>query len=304
MTYCGIMRVEKRKRSDVYGIQIEATRTTDDGREFDRSDIDRTRTADNVILQECPGGSWGREISRQIKDAGAVERKNSVVMLDGVYTASPEFFDGLDDETMEDYFWDCLSFHIREYCGGDPSRILSAVIHLDEKTPHLHVASVPLLESEKGVKLSARDIMGNRNDYRLRQDRFFEDVSSRYGLERGEIREPAETKRHTTKRDWQIANQEADLQRQREQAEKLRDELNDLMISHSVLKRIKDRINSMFRIRGVPAWDYLADEAVFDAVLADDRFLDVGQAEAEETVRDAVKRATRHGHSHDDYDER
>lgn len=56
-----------------------------------------------------------------------------------------------------------------------------------------------------------RILWGGRDDYRLRQDRFFSEVSSRYGMDRGEPREPAKTKKHTTKREWQIAKQEQEL---------------------------------------------------------------------------------------------
>ena len=72
----------------------------------------------------------------------------------------------------------------------------------------MHVASVPIIEDEKGAHLSAKIIMGGRGDYRTRQDRFYDEVTKHYGLERGEVREPAETKAHTTKREWQLAVQE------------------------------------------------------------------------------------------------
>ena len=37
--------------------------------------------------------------------------------------------------------------------------ILSAVVHMDEKTPHMHLCFVPLTEDGR---LSAKDIMGNK----------------------------------------------------------------------------------------------------------------------------------------------
>ena len=112
-----------------------------------------------------------------------------------------------------------MRFHIKEYCAGDKSKLVNAVIHLDEKTPHLHVSSIPIIEDEKGAHLSAKIIMGNKDDYRLRQDRFYSEVSSCYGMERGEPKQPGETKAHTSKREWQIATQENkidDLQTQKE----------------------------------------------------------------------------------------
>ena len=204
MANYGIMRTEKRGRGSIHGLQIEANRKREDhdrGRDFDGSDIDWTRTNGNIFLRHCE--NWSAEIVRQIHSAGVRDRKNSIVMIDALYTASPGFFEGKRHEEIVRYFKDCLAFHEREY-----GKAFNAVIHLDEATPHMHVASVPIIEDEKGAHLSAKIIMGGRGDYRTRQDRFYDEVTKHYGLERGEVREPAETKTHTTKREWQLAVQE------------------------------------------------------------------------------------------------
>ena len=220
MASYGIMRIEKRGRSAIYGLQIEANRTAQDhesGRDFDNSDIDWTRTKDNIYIIRTV--NWNTEVTRQITEAGLKERKDSVVLLDALYTASPEWFETHTRREILEYFRDCLRFHIKEYCAGDKSKLVNAVIHLDEKTPHLHVSSIPIIEDEKGAHLSAKIIMGNKDDYRLRQDRFYSEVSSCYGMERGEPKQPGETKAHTSKREWQIATQENkidDLQTQKE----------------------------------------------------------------------------------------
>ena len=212
MSTYGIMRIEKRTRSSVYGLQIEANRTLKDheaGRDFDNSDIDWTKTTNNIYIKKTV--NWNKEITRQIKQADLKERKDSIVILDALYTCSPEWFESHSKRELLEYFRDCLNFHIKEYCDGDKEKLINAVIHLDEKTPHLHVVSIPIVEDEKGQHLSAKLVMGNRDDYRLRQDRFYNEVSSHYGMERGEQKQPEETKAHTTKREWQIAKQEQEL---------------------------------------------------------------------------------------------
>ena len=208
----GIMRVEKRGRSAVYGLQIEANRTQEEhvrGRDFDNSDIDWESTQCNTYFKHCE--NWNSAITEQIHTAGCKERKDSIVMLDCIFTASPEFFTMTTKQQQTDFWNACLEFYVQEYCQGDSSRVINAVLHYDETTPHLHVASVPLVEDEKGMHLSAKIIMGGKQDYRLRQDRFFDRVSKHYGLERGEVRDPAMTKAHTTKREWQKATQEEEL---------------------------------------------------------------------------------------------
>lgn len=218
MAMYGIMRVEKRRRAAVFGIQIESTRTAEahaKGRDFYKSDIDWDRTQNNIVLVSTD--NWNKEITRQIHTAGVKEKKDSVVMLDGVFTASAAWFEGKSEAEIRKYFEECKEFYIKEYCGGDESRVISAVIHLDEATPHLHIQSVPLLEDEKGMHLTAKRIMGNRSDCRKRQDRFYEQVSKPRGLERGKVLDFAQTKAHTTKVDWLIATQEEKLRQLKKQ---------------------------------------------------------------------------------------
>lgn len=207
--YC-IMNVDKQRRAAIHGLQIEANRQPEDGREFDNSDIDSSKTADNIFLRRCD--SWNREITERIKAAGVRERKDSIVGITGVYTASEEWFNTHPKSEWMQYFKDCLKYHDKTY-----GHCINAVIHLDEDTPHMQCISVPLIQDESGWHLSAKKIMGNRTDYQKRQDEFFEQVGELHGMDRGIRRDAAEIKRHTTKREWQLATQEQELQQIRDQ---------------------------------------------------------------------------------------
>lgn len=207
--YC-IMNVDKQKRSAIHGLQIEANRQQGDNREFDNSDIDVSRTADNIFLRRCD--SWNREITQQIKAAGVKERKDSIVGITGIYTASEEWFRTHSKKEWMAYFKDCLSYHDRTY-----GHCINAAVHLDEDVPHMQCISIPLVEDERGWHLSAKIVMGGRSDYQKRQDEFFEQVGEPHGMDRGIRRDAAEIKRHTTKREWQLATQEQELQRLQEQ---------------------------------------------------------------------------------------
>lgn len=197
-----IMRVEKRGRGAVYGLQIEANRKEEDHekREFERSDIDWSKTDENIFLIHTE--QWNREITKQVKEAGAKERKDSVVLLDGLYTASPEWFETHSKEEWINYFQDCLTFH-RDYYG---EHVINAVIHLDEATPHMQVASIPLTDDGR---LSAKEIMGNRRDYRSRQNIFYDEVGKKYGLERGEIHD--QPRKHELSQKGRIARNEEQI---------------------------------------------------------------------------------------------
>lgn len=219
-----IHRVEKRKKSAVFGLQIEANRTVADhekGRNFDKSDIDWERTKLNQHFKGLHCQNWSEGISQELKKAGITKapKSNAVVLLDGLYTASPQWFEGKSKAEIIDFFKDCLKFHIQHY--GIP---LNAVIHWDEKSPHLAVASVPILETSQGAKLCAKEIMGGRADYRARQDQFFEQVAKSRGFERGERSDPKHKKKHLSVQDYKKQQNEAQISAQERVLEKNRAE--------------------------------------------------------------------------------
>lgn len=143
-----IMRTEKRKKSDLSGIQKENTRTAT---EYNNK-VSPGMDIFNVTLKES--NDWLQDINNEIKAAGAKARSNSVLALDTIYTASPQFFQERTNAENDKFFQDCLKFH-NEHFG----HIISAVVHYDETTPHLHIISVPLTQDGR---LSARDVIGNK----------------------------------------------------------------------------------------------------------------------------------------------
>ena len=233
MSYC-IMRIEKRRRP-IYGLEIEANRSKEDhtekGRDFSASDIKWDLTPFNMHLVRSD--SWSKAITAAIQDAGATERKNSVVLLDGFYGASRDWFADKSMEEIVDYFKACLDFHERTY-----GKALNAVIHFDETTPHLQVASIPLVADENGARLSAKEIMGNRNDYRKRQDLFFEEVGKPRGMERGEIHDPAAAKKHLTVQEFKKQAFEIETERLMEQNKQLRKECQALLVKNQNLQEL------------------------------------------------------------------
>ena len=229
----GIMRTEKRSRNDVYGIQIEANRTQEDhlrGREFNGSNIDWSLTERNIYLLP-KNDNWNKTITDTLEQYNIKPRKNSVVLLDSIYTASADFFEGKTHNEIIDYFQSCLEFHEKTY----GKHIINAVIHFDEvgsnaggscknddgtfkgANYHLHIATIPLLEKNGVFSLSAKDIMGGRSQYRKKQDDFYSQVSSLWGLERGEVKDYDETRKHLNKMEYEI--QEMNIKSQKAKAE-------------------------------------------------------------------------------------
>src|SRR5699024_11271204 len=103
-------------------------------------------------------------------------------------SASPEFMNQLPPEEQKAYFQTALDF-ISERVGKQ--NILSAVVHMDERTPHMHLCFVPITPDNK---LSAKAILGNQKSLSEWQTAYHERMSSRWNqLERGQS--SMETKR-------------------------------------------------------------------------------------------------------------
>lgn len=203
------LRIKKFKRGDVFPVLREAQRTPalhyEKGVNFDNN-IDWTKTANNFQLVNSSVGGVGEVMRRQ----GVKPRnKDSVVLVGAVVGASSEYFNRDDngnwiyDEKAQAFGEDVKKLVVEQLCGGDASRLVSLVAHLDEDSIHWHAFVVPIVETPEGErKLSAKALLNGRQRMRQLQDRAFEILGKPRGLERGELvdlDQPAKSqKRHKT----------------------------------------------------------------------------------------------------------
>lgn len=237
------------------GIGKETERTAKHHR---NEDIDNERTPLNFYFKKSDKGlrnQWKNLLSE--KDITFPNKKDAVAFEGMIITSDSAFFKKLGyisgkkppPEVIE-FFNRAYQFALSEigYRGTDEN-ILSAVVHMDETTPHLQLYYVPLvdmakkkvyakdsdgkiLRNEEGSPVQAKDAngkslyeyvkldkpklcssdfwaeRGGQHSYGNLQDDFFERISYRYGLERGEI---GSNKKHTTKYQWQKQQQESEL---------------------------------------------------------------------------------------------
>lgn len=143
-------------------------------------DIDTNRSKDNFHIVE-PQGRYYHFIQNRIQQAGCRTRKDSTRFVDTLITASPEFFKGMRTEEVAVFFYRAADFLIQRV---GKENVISAVVHMDEKTPHLHLTFVPLT---KDNRLCAKEILGGRADLIRWQDDFYAHMAQIYpDLERGE----------------------------------------------------------------------------------------------------------------------
>ena len=160
--------------------QIEAHNEQTKEQYASNPDVDLARSKDNFHLV-TPERKYRQEAERQIKAAGCRTRSDSVRMVEALFTASPEFFRGKKPEEVRAFFREALDFFTAHQPG---ETIISAVVHMDEKTPHMHLTFVPLTLDGR---LSAKEIVGNKKHLRWWQDEYWKHMVKRFlELERGE----------------------------------------------------------------------------------------------------------------------
>ena len=173
-----ILRFAKYKGPEISGIEAHNERTKE--KYASNPDVDPSRTHLNFHLV-TPSRKYRAEAERQIKEAGCRTRTDSVRMVEALVTATPDFFKGKKKAEIKAYFQEALDF-IQE--NQAPETIISAVVHMDEKTPHMHLCFVPLTPDGR---LSAKEILGNKKKLMQWQDKFWEHMVKKFPvLERGE----------------------------------------------------------------------------------------------------------------------
>ena len=174
----GILRFVKYKGPEIGHIEAHNERTKE--KYASNPDVDTSRSQYNFHLI-TPQRKYRAEAEKQIAEAGCRTRSDSVRVVEALVTASPEFFKGKKRSEVKEYFAYALDF-IKEHQAE--KTIISAVVHMDEKTPHMHLCFVPLTEDGR---LSAKDIVGNRKKLTWWQDEFWKHMVKKYPeLERGE----------------------------------------------------------------------------------------------------------------------
>ena len=169
--------MEKYKRADVVGIERENER--DENYKSTRNpQIDKSKTYLNyhTMPYEKKYLAFIDERIKQLSPKRKV-KDDAVLITSFILGSDKEFFDGLTAEQQKQFFADCTDFFSERY---DKENVVSAVVHLDESTPHLHFNLMPVTDG----RLCAKELF-DRTALRDLQTDFYEAVGKKYGLERG-----------------------------------------------------------------------------------------------------------------------
>lgn len=141
---------QKNKISDIKGKEKEQERQG----KIRNEDIDLNKTYKNYDLVDSEINLYQR-IKKRIDDVRDNSRvqKNSVVSYSNVVTVNKETYTIWGDKKTSEYFEEVYNYFCNEF---GKENVVSAKVHLDETTPHMHLHFVPV--SQEG-KLQARKVM-------------------------------------------------------------------------------------------------------------------------------------------------
>lgn len=210
MSYA-IVRNEKLTRAEING---KGTHNDRKAKNHTNKDIDPTRTHLNYYIKKNEL-TYTKEFDKYMKENNLQGhlRSNSIIMCQMVFTSDQAFFDRIGEEETKRYFDECYKF-ICNYKNLEEKNIISAVVHLDEGSPHMHLMFVPVVHTKDKDgnnidKICSRDFWKGRDSYRKLQDAYFNHVKSKgFDLERGMFVEDTNRKHYTVEEYKKITNYE------------------------------------------------------------------------------------------------
>ena len=207
--------MKKLKRPSVGNVERENER--DETYEAKNPKIDLSRTHDNYHII-APLQSYMEFINKRIASLNLKRkvRSDAIYMNTFVLSSGHEFFENMPLDRQEEFFEDCVKFFADKY-GAE--NIISAVVHMDETTPHLHLNLVPITDG----KLCSKDLFSPKKLSQL-QTELAEVVGKKWGLKRGKI---GSTARHVEAAEYTaneiMTNARASAEATKKQAEQYLD---------------------------------------------------------------------------------
>jgi len=249
-----VLHMDKFKKEAIRGIQSHNRRERES---HSNPDIDYDRSAANYELHEAASSNYAEAIQNRIDDLLLVKavRKDAVRMCGLIVTSDKAFFDGLTPEETRRFFEESKAF-LTEFVGAE--NVVSAMVHMDEKTPHMHFFHVPVTQDGR---LNANKIY-TRQSLRKLQSELPAYLQSRgFAIERGVEQTPGSAKKHLDTREFKQQKEELARLAQ-EVAVLMRDSLRSLGLLGQREEKLK---------KSIEAYERQAEEA--EKVLRDEHSL-------------------------------
>ena len=139
----------KYKAGNVFGLQKHNQRENEN---YTNNDIDKTRTSLNYDLINKVNINYTKKIKTIIEANRASQRairKDATVYCECIISSDSAFFEKITEDSQKEFFKGALDY-LKNKIGEE--FIISANVHLDETTPHMHVGFVPIIDNSLSAK--------------------------------------------------------------------------------------------------------------------------------------------------------
>ena len=142
MSYA-IIRNANYKRENLPGLYKHNERKNTN---YSNKDINKNNSVNNYSIKQC-NTTYSKAIKQLIAENDLKCRITSYTNLvcEFIITSDKEFFDSIGENETKRYFQTAYDF-VANYKGLGEKYILSAKVHMDESTPHLHLVFVPVVQ--------------------------------------------------------------------------------------------------------------------------------------------------------------
>ena len=208
MSYA-IIRNTKYKRENLKGIFRHNERRN---KNYSNENIDKEKSYLNYSLRS-PKYSYEKEFDK-IKEKYNLKgqiKKVSNIACEYIITSDHDYFENIGEEETKRFFETAYKF-VAEYKDLGEQYIISATVHRDEQTPHMHLIFLPVVHTtdKKGNsidKLACSEFWKAKDSYRQLQDAFYKYmVENGFDLQRGLPKEETNRKHYSVEEYKKITN--------------------------------------------------------------------------------------------------
>ena len=176
---------------------------------YSNKDINKNNSIKNYSIKQCDTTYFNAlKILQKQNDLKGRIIKTTNVICEFIITSDKEFFNSIGEEETKRYFQTAYNF-VAQYKNLGEKYIISAKVHLDETTPHMHLVFVPVihtLDKKSGkqiYKIACSEYWKGKDSYKQLQDNFHKYIIEHgFNLERGRTKEnthiPIETLKQIT----------------------------------------------------------------------------------------------------------
>ena len=266
MSYA-IIRNAKYKRENLMAVYRHNERKN---KNYSNKDIDRTKTYLNYSLKD-PEFNYMKEFDKIIKkyDLKGQIKTVSNIVCEYMITSDSDFFKRIGEEETKRYFETAYKF-VSEYKDLGEKYIISAKVHYDEKSPHMHLIFLPVVHTKDKKrnpidKLACSEFWKAKDSYRQLQNAFFEYmVENGFDLQRGLPKEETERMHYTLKEYKNITN----FEKTKEQLQNIKLELPNIPdISDIHMNRLSKKRDELILEEIIKPKDKLINELYHDNFL-------------------------------------